>query len=279
MRKTLAALTIALGFLGAAGNAKADPPRPAAPQVHAPAHAPQAQAPHAPAAPQVQARPRVSPLKTPAQAKALLQEVAEHQGIPHFVNANGKVVYNTHSWDHLDAIAPLGGRETGVLELLVLENNPHTFGHFEGQYIHFQYVNGTSNWRLHKWADNLRPSDRRMFGAKIQLTEKEAANMRLRIAGIFAEEGPAELAGERWEHGHIKDSVGVRGFNCASAWCQMPIGENGESVATIVGIPATGYPAGLQRALETGNDRVFGIGLYGPKEENLGADPKRIWAR
>jgi hypothetical protein len=119
-----------------------------------------------------------------------------------------------------------------------------------------------------------------MFGALIQLSPTEAANLRARIAGIFAEEGPEAAAGPQWENGKIRNSVGVPHFNCASAWCEMPIGENGESIARIIGIPASGEPFSLQRSLETNsNERVFGVGVYGPEQQQFGAIPNQVWAR
>lgn len=259
---TARVLTLALGLLGVTGTASADPPapRPAAP------HAQQAQAPRAPA------------VRTPAQAKQALVETAQQHGIPHATNANGKVVYNPHQFQHLAPIEQQN-REPGVLEIMLFQGTQHTLAQFEGQYLHFQYT-PAGHWRMRPWANGLRPSNHRMFGAKIQLNEKEAANMRLRLAGIFAEEGPEHLAGPQWENGHIKESLGARGFNCASAWCMMPIGENGENVAKIIGIPVNGDPFSLQRVLETNsNDRVFGIGLYGPQEPNLGANPNQVYYR
>lgn len=258
LRHTAHVLTLALGLLTT--TAYADPPRQPAPKV--------ATAPKPPA------------VRTPAQAKAALTTTAQKAGIPHYVNTNGKVVFNPHDQLHLNAIAPLSQSGNGVLELMLVEGVQHTLGHFEGKFIHFQYINGTGNWRMRPWAERLRPSGRRMFGAQIQLSPVEAANMRARIAGIFAEQGPEHLAGPRWENGKIRDSIGVKYFNCASAWCEMPIGEHGESVAKIIGIPSSGDPFSLARHLEANsNERVFGIGIYGPKQNQFGAIPNQVWTR
>lgn len=270
MKTTLrtTALAIALGLFGVVGTAEAQQQqRPAAPPVHAP----QAQQPQAPKAPA---------MRTPAQTKQALVEAAQRANIPHYVAPNGKVVYNPHQVDHLGPIEAVSTPGSGILQIMLVDGMQHTLGHFEGKYIHFQYINGTSNWRLRPWADRLRLSQHRMFGAMIQLSPEEAANMRTRLAGIFAEEGPEHLAGPNWANGHIKQSVGVPYFNCASAWCDMPIGQNGESVAKVIGIPSSGDPFTLQRTLETGgNEKVVGIGLFGPKQENLGQDPNQRFAR
>ncbi len=259
------ALTLALGLFGLVGTANAQP-HPQAPAPHAPAA--QAQAPRAPA------------MRTPAQTKAALLETAKQANIPHFVAPSGKVVYNPHTGQHLQAIEPLSTPGSGIMQIMLIDGVQHTLGHFEGKYIHFQYINGTNNWRMRPWADRLRLSDKRMFGALIQLTPEEAANMRARIAGIYAEEGPEHLAGPKWENGRIKNSLGVPYFNCASAWCDMPIGEKGESVARVIGIPSSGDPYSLQRSFETsGNERVVGIGLFGPKQEGLGQNPNQRFAR
>lgn len=259
------ALTLALGLFGIVGTANAQPhPQAPAPAPHAPAAQ---QAPHA-------------AMRTPAQTKAALVDAAKRANIPHYVAPSGKVVYNPHTAQHLQEIEPLSTPGSGILQIMLMEGNQHTLGHFEGKYIHFQYINGTNNWRMRPWADRLRPSNKRMFGALIQLSPEEAANMRTRIAGIYAEEGPEHLAGPKWENGNIKKSLGVPYFNCASAWCEMPIGEKGESVARVIGIPSTGEPFSLQRSFETsGNEKVVGIGLFGPPQENLGADPNQRFAR
>jgi hypothetical protein len=262
-----AALTIALGLFGLAGTAQAQQANVQAPKVQAP----QVQAPKAAAKPA---------MRTPAETKAAITAAAQRTNMPHYVAPNGKVVFNAHEPLHLDAMDGMSAPGNGMLQIMLSEGNQHTFGHFEGRYLHFQYVNGTNNWRLRPWADRLRPSNRRMFGAMIQLSPEEAANLRTRIAGIFAEEGPEHLAGPRWENGHIKESVGVRGFNCASAWCSMPIGEKGESIATLIGIPSNGEPFSLQRSLESGgNEKIVGIGLYGPKQENFKPETHQVYAR
>jgi hypothetical protein len=192
----------------------------------------------------------------------------------------GKVVFNPHVEEHLDLIEGVTQPGNGVLQIMLFEGIQHTLANFEGAYIHFQYANGTGNWRLNQWANRLRTSDHRMFGAMIQLTPLEAASLRTRLNGVFAEEGPERLAGKGWEDGHIRDSLGVRGFNCASAWCQVPVGEQGASLASIIGIPVNGEPFSLQRSLETGgNDRIFGIGVYGPKQEKFGEIPGQVWSR
>lgn len=273
-------LTIALALLGAkTAEAQQHPqaPHPAAPRIQVQAARP---AVHAPGQAQAQAGQHGQAMRTPAQTKAALLDAAKRTNIPHFVTPNGKVIYNPHQYDHIGAIEPLSQPDGGILQIMLIDGVQHTLGHFEGKYIHFQYINGTNNWRLRPWADRLRLSDKRMYGAMIQLSPEEAHNMRTRIAGIFAEEGPEHLAGPKWENGHIKNSVGVNYFNCASAWCEMPIGKNGESVAKLIGIPSSGDPFSLQRALETGgNEKIVGIGLFGPKQADLGLDPNKRFTR
>lgn len=271
------ALAVAVGLFGLVGTAHAERAPGARlfgrPVPGAQAQRAQGQAAHGDAA-------ALQPMRTPAQTKAALAETAQKAQIPHFVNASGKIVYNPHAAEHMHAVEKLSTPGSGVLQIMQMQGNQHTLGHFEGKYIHFQYRTGTSNWRLRTWADKLRPSSKRMFGAMIQLSPKEAENMRTRLAGIFAEQGPEEAAGRNWENGHITGSVGVRHFNCASAWCEMPIGEKGESVAQLIGIPSSGEPFSLQRSLETGgNEKIVGIGLFGSKQERLGHNPNERFAQ
>jgi hypothetical protein len=150
----------------------------------------------------------------------------------------------------------------------------HTKVIFENRMIHLQYAVGSGNWRLRPWGDRLRPSGRTSWGALIQLTPAEAKNMRDRIAAIEKEEGPEYAAGPKWANGHITNSLGAQYFNCASGWCQMPVGEKGETIGQLTGVGNQGDPNSLQRMLESNStDRVFGVVVYGPKVPDFGQHP------
>jgi hypothetical protein len=223
-----------------------------------------------------QARAAVRPAghRTPEEAKAALQDAAKASGTPHYVGTNGRVYVNPHQDGQIEAMEKLSPRGSGILVIAQSTGAQHTKAIFEGQMIHFQYAQGTNNWRLRPWGDRLRRSYHQMNGAMIQLTPVEAQNLRTRIAGIFAEEGPEHLAGPGWSRGNIKNSVGVRSFNCTSGWCEMPIGEKGESLGTIVGVPHQYDPYSANVDLERhGNERVFGIAIYGPAVPRFGMDP------
>lgn len=273
MKTTLrtTAIAIALGLFGLVGTAGAEQRQPAGTQR--PAQTAQTRQGR-------QARQTAPTVRTPEQTKAALVEAAQRTGMPHFVTPGGKVVYNPHAQQHMHAVEAISTPGSGILQIFQFQGVSHTLGHFEGQYIHLQHLTGTNNWRMRPWTDRLRPSSSRMFGAMIQLSPTEAANMRTRLAGVFAEQGPEHAAGRQWENGHITDSMGARSFDCATGWCQMPVGQNGESVARLIGIPEWGSPYSLQRSLETGgNEKVVGVGLFGPVQPNLGQNPHETFVR
>jgi hypothetical protein len=276
IRKSSAAFVVAALLVGLGGQAHAEGGH-AAPPVKAGGlrgaiagmfHREKAEKPAPPAKPE----PR-----TPEQANAALLEVAQASGTPSYVGKNGRVYVNPHEDQHIRAMEQLSPEGSGILVIAQSKGTQHTKAIFEGQMLHFQYATGTNNWRFHSWGDRLRRSGHPMNGAMIQLTPVEAQNLRTRIAGIFAEEGPEHLAGPKWENGHIRNSVGVRSFNCTSGWCEMPIGENGESLGTIVGVPHQYDPYSANVNLERhGNERVFGIAIYGPAVPRFGMNPDEI---
>jgi hypothetical protein len=271
------ALTSALVGVGTGALAQQHPVAPAAPAAPAAQAKPPVvltvlQPAPKPAAPKPAAPPTA--IHTPTESRAALSDAAKKASVPTYVGANGRVYVNPHDASHLEAIEKATGPGSGVLQILQVQGVQHTLAAFEGSLVHLQFQNGSSNWRLRPWGDRLRPSTRFLSSAMIQLTPTEAANMRLRLASIVAEQGPEATAGPRWDAGHIKLSLGVPSFNCASGWCSMPIGEHGESVANIAGIPVMGEPFSLQRTLEaSGSDRVFGIAVYGPKVPDFGKNP------
>jgi hypothetical protein len=249
------------------GSALALPAHAEPPAPHAAAIPPAAPKPEAPAAAPAPAT------RTPPKARDALTAAAQESGTPSYVSTNGRVYVNATTPAHLAAMDRATGPGTGVLQIMQTGGTQHTKAKFEGQFLHFQYINGTNNWRMRPWADRMRPSNNKTYSAMIQLTPAEAENLRRRIQGIFAEEGPEENAGQRWENGRIRNSTGVPSFNCASVWCNMPIGEHGEPVAKIIGIPSVGDPFSLQQVLESGgNERIFGIGVYGAPVPGFGTD-------
>jgi hypothetical protein len=219
---------------------------------------------------------RIPQVRTPQEARLALKAAAQKSGMPSFEGTNGKLYVNASGSQHLSAMEEVSPKGSGVLQIVKVSGMQHTLVIFEDQLVHLQYRMGTANWRLRSWGDRLRPSDKPTYSALIQLTPQEAENLRTRLAAVRAEEGPEETAGPQWERGHIKLSLGVNAFNCASGWCGVPIGAHGESLSQIVGVPVNGDPNSLERMLEAAkSERVFGIAVYGPKIPDFGLHPEQ----
>jgi hypothetical protein len=263
-RKSTAAFVVAALLFGMAGQAHAEhpvPPRPGGLRgaIAGVFH-------HEKAAP-----------RTPAEARTALTEAAQASGTPTYVGKNGKVYVNPHNQGHISAIEKLSPEGSGVFALAQFKGTQHTLAVFENRLIHFQ-TRDWSNWRIRSWGERLRPSGHVMSVAMVQLTPVEAANLRKRVAGMFDEQGQEHAAGGNWEKGHV--DTGGRSFNCTAGWCQMRIGEQGESLGEIVGVPHQYDPFAANVNFENhGNERVFGIGIYGPAIPNFGMNTEATQSR
>ena len=211
---------------------------------------------------------------TPVQARARMLATAKQAAIPHYERklANGtQRIYLNPQGQHLPAMEQALPKGSDVIEIVHIGTPDafHTMAIFDRELLHSQY-SPAGNWRLGSWGDRLRPGYHKLWSAMIQLSPKEAQNMRQRIAAAKAEEGPEYLAGPNWANGHLKmgGALGVNGINCVATWCDMPVGEQGERLHQLVGLPSySGSPRAFQQALETtANERVFGISVYGPKD-------------
>jgi hypothetical protein len=219
---------------------------------------------------------------TPAERRAATLGTAQAAQIPSFVkkarSGAERVVINPSGWGHLQAVERLLPQGSNVLEIMHIGASDayHTMALFDRQLVHTQYI--SSNWRLRDWGDRLRPSGRPLYSALVHLTDSEAERLRGFIAAAWKEQGPEHAAGDNWERGHIRVSLGgPRYLNCVSTWSEMPVGDHGEPLWKLMGLPGSfsGNPPGLQRALEhDANERVFGLSLYGPAVPNFGADPQ-----
>ncbi|MEO6951353.1 MAG: hypothetical protein ABI321_06030 [Polyangia bacterium] len=212
--------------------------------------------------------------RTPLQARTHMLDTAKRENIPSYQRklANGtQRVYLNPQAQHLGAMEQALPKGSDVVEIMHIGTPDayHTMAIFDRQLLHSQY-SPAGNWRLRQWSDRLRPGGRKLWSAMIQLSPQEAANMRQHIAAAFAEEGPEHAAGPNWANGHLKQggALGVNGINCVATWCDMPIGDHGERLHQLVGLPSySGSPRAFQLALEqTANERVFGIANYGPPD-------------
>lgn len=193
--------------------------------------------------------------------------------------ANGvnRVYVNPNAGAHYDAMEKVFPKGSAVLQIMHhgAPDAFHTKAIFELNLVHTQYRPGM-NWRFRYWGDRLLPTRSKNYSAMIYLTPVEAQNMRDRLNKAFDEQGPEETAGANWEHGHIKGALGIPHLNCIATWSEMPIGEKGEKLFQLLGLNQSysGNPRGFQLALEhSANERVFGIGVYGPKVETFGKNP------
>lgn len=211
---------------------------------------------------------------SPAQARGRMMETAKRVAIPHYERklANGtQRVYLNPQGHHIPAMEQALPKGSDVIEIVHIGTPEafHTMAIFDRELLHSQFSDA-GNWRLRTWGDRLRPGNHKLWSAMIQLSPKEAQNMRQRIAAAKVEEGPEYLAGEDWVNGHLKlgGALGMNGINCVATWCDMPIGEQGERLHQLVGLRSySGSPRGFQQALETdANERVFGITAYGPAD-------------
>ena len=212
--------------------------------------------------------------KTPADWRNTMATTAKNNSIPSYERTlpNGtKRVYLNPQQQHLRAIEQTLSKGSDVLEIMHIGTPEafHTLALFDRELLHSQYSQA-GNWRLRTWGNRLRPSSGKLWSAMIALNPREAANLRQRIAAAKIEEGPEESAGPNWANGHLKmgagSALGVNGINCVATWCDMPIGEKGESLSQLVGLRSfSAAPRAFQEALERdANERVFGVAAYGP---------------
>lgn len=214
--------------------------------------------------------------------KAKMDAAAERTGMRNYTrtmrNGAKRRYYNISGTRQVEETERALDRDSNVLEILHMgaPNAHHTLAIFDRQLLHTQFSQA-NHWRLRSWGTRLRPSSGKLYSAMIQLTDGEASRMRELLAAAEVEQGPEHLAGPNWERGHLKLSLGNRRLNCATTWCDMPVGEGGEPLWKIIGLRhSPGTARSLQRALETdGNDRVFGYGVYGPEIRDFGAQPDR----
>jgi hypothetical protein len=209
--------------------------------------------------------------KSAAEWRDSLTNAAAVSHIPSYERTmpNGtKRVYVNPQGQHLRTIEQTIPAGSDVIEILHMGSPGanHTLAIFDRELLHSQFSQA-GHWRLRTWGDKLRPSSTKLFSAMIALKPTEAKNLRERLKAAFAEEGPEASAGPNWENGHLGNALGVRGINCVATWCDIPIGEKGETLTQLVGLnhSYSGNPQGFQHALEReANDRVFGISVYGP---------------
>jgi len=213
-----------------------------------------------------------------------LTAAARQAGVPHYVRAcpNGvqRLYLNPSGSSQLRAVENVLGNRANTLELCHIgtANANHTMGIFNRQFVHTQFLNDTGNWRLRYWGGgSLRPSDTKLHSGVIQLTASEANRMQQLLQQGFNAQGPEHTAGARWENGNLNNTYG-RSFNCVSFFTEMPVGDHGEPLWRLLGLPHSfsGNPRGLQQALEThGNERVQGICVYGPQQPGFGNNPNQ----
>jgi len=215
---------------------------------------------------------------------ARLKAAARQAGVPHYVRAcpSGaqRLYLNPSGLSQLRAVENVLNNRANTLELCHIGSPGanHTMAIFNRQFVHVQYINGTNNWRLRSWGGgNLRPSSTKLHSGVIQLTSSEANRLQQLLQQGFNAQGPEHTAGARWENGNLNNTYG-RSFNCVSYFTEMPVGDRGEPLWRLIGLPHSynGNPHGLMQALETqGNDRVVGICVYGPPQPGFGANPNQ----
>jgi hypothetical protein len=213
-----------------------------------------------------------------------LQSAARQANIPSYVRtcANGakRCYLNPNGSQQLRAVERTLDNRANTLEITHIGSPQanHTLGIFNRQFVHVQFIQGTSNWRLRNWGGGqLRPSSSKLYSAVIQLTDAEANKVKQQLQRGFETQGPEMRAGRRWENGNLRGAYN-RSFNCVSFFTEMPVGANGEPLWRVIGLPSSynGNPRGLMRALETqANDRVAGICVYGPQVQGFPNNPNQ----
>lgn len=213
---------------------------------------------------------------SPAAWRQALQTYGQRNDVRAYTrqcpNGANRVYLNVSGAQDLRAMEQLLHNRSNVLEVCHIGNGggTHSLFIFDRQLIHFQYLQGTNNWRLRNWGYGLRPSANKLYSAMIQLTPSEGQKLRTMLSNAAREQGNDE---GRWaQDGHIQNAMGQRGFNCTSVISGVPIGDRGESLSQLVGLGgASGDPRGFQRSLESNaNERVFGICIYGPDMPDFG---------
>jgi len=213
---------------------------------------------------------------------AALEQAARQNGTASYIRAcpGGvrRIYLNPSGWQQLRGVEGVLSSRANTLEICHIgtADANHTLGMFNRQAIHVQYRTGTSNWRLRRWGDgSLRPSGNKLYSGIIQLTPSEAQRMQEQLDRGFAAQGDELSAGPSWERGNLGQAYG-RSFNCVSFFSEMPLGDHGEPLWQILGLPHSysGNPRALMNALETqANDRVVGICVYGPALPDFATDP------
>lgn len=213
---------------------------------------------------------------------ARLQDAARRSGIPHYTrtlpNGGRRLCLNPSGSSQLRAVEGALGPRSNALEICHIGSRGanHNMAIFNRQMLHVQFLNGTGNWRLRSWGGGaLRPSSSKLYSSVIQLSPSEAGRLQQLLQRGFAAQGPAHAAGQRWERGNLGNTYG-RSFNCVSFFTEMPLGDRGEPLWRLLGLPHSysGNPRGLMQALETrANDRVVGICVYGPTLPGFGGKP------
>lgn len=214
-------------------------------------------------------------------AKKSIKEAAERVGTPVYErqlpDGQTRVVLNPHDWQQLSAVTTELGRGSNILEIMQHKGVNHTKAVFDRELLHTQMLQGTGNWRLRRWGNSVQLTDHTLYSALIQLTPSEAQRLRGLLLSGNAEQGPESAAGDKWEKGHLTQGLGGRrGLNCVSTWTEMPVGDHGEQLWQLLGLPHSfsGSPGGLQSALETqGNQKVLGTVIYGPAVPDFGQNP------
>lgn len=213
---------------------------------------------------------------------ARLQSAAQQSGIPHYTrtlpNGARRLCLNPSGTSQLRAVEGVLGPRANTLEICHIGSPGanHTLAIFNRQMVHVQYANGSGNWRLRSWGGgSLRPSSSKLYSGVIQLSPSEAGRLQQLLQQGFAAQGPEHAAGARWERGNLGNAYG-RSFNCVSFLTEMPLGDRGEPLWRLLGLPHSysGSPHGLMQALESqANERVVGICVYGPPQPGFGANP------
>lgn len=213
-------------------------------------------------------------------AKKSIKDAAEQGGVPVYEhtlpNGQTRLALNPHDFQQLATVTQELNRGGDVLEILQHKGVNHTKAIFDRELVHTQMLMGTGNWRLRPWGHSLQLSDHTLYSALIHLSPSEGQRLRGLLTAAYAEEGPEYAAGDRWEKGHLGQSMGRRFLNCVSTWTEMPVGDHGEPLWQLLGLPQSysGNPTGLQRALETeGNHKILGTVVYGPEVAGFGQNP------
>jgi len=217
--------------------------------------------------------------RTPARSRASLERLARSNNMASYTRTcNGvkRTYVNATQPAQAQALMQKYNRASNVLQICHINRSglSHSMAIFDGKLVHFQYLNGTRNWRLRPWGNSLRVGRDDLHTALIQLKPSEAGRLRTMLAASEREQGPEHAAGPRWDNGKVKDGMGRgRYFDCTTVWTGAKIGDRGETLANLVGVSST-TPRGFQAALENNaNDRVFGVCVVGPTPQPFGNNP------